>query len=123
MKVLVVDDSAAVRSRLCAMLAEQVGIEIAEAGSDREARGSLAVAAPQLVILDLNLGDGSGLALLGELRVSRPGLPVVVLTNHATEQHRRQCTDLGALAFFDKSTQFEDAVALVAGLAVRPGPS
>ena len=123
MRVLVVDDSAAVRSRICALLAEQSGVEIAQAASDHEARGSVARAAPHLVILDLNRGGASGLALLGELRASRPGLPVVVLTNHATDQHRRQCTDLGALAFFDKSTQFEDAVALVAGLAVRQGPS
>lgn len=117
------DDSAAVRSRLCAMLAEHRGIEIAQAGTGHEARGAFVAATPHLVILDLNLGDASGLALLGELRASRPGLPVVVLTNHATEQHRRSCSDLGALAFFDKTTQFEDAVALVARLAVREDPS
>lgn len=108
MDVLVVDDAAAIRSRLHTMFIDVPGVaSVHEAASLEEARQLLAQKAPGVVVLDLHLRAENGLELLKDLKSERPELIVIVLTNAATEHHRRSCAHLGADYFFDKSRQFE----------------
>ena len=108
MDVLVVDDAAAIRSRLRTLFADVRGIEsVLEASNLAEARQLLAEQTPDVVVLDLHLRSGNGLELLKDLKLERSEIRVIVLTNDATDHHRRSCTALGADYFFDKSTQFE----------------
>lgn len=102
------------------MLAELPGIAaVDEAGDGDEALASIAQNRPDAVVLDLHLPRRSGLAVLAELR-SAPSRPIcVVLTNDATEHHRRETRQLGAEYFFDKSTEFEDVLSLIAELAAK----
>jgi DNA-binding NarL/FixJ family response regulator len=62
-------------------------------------------------VLDVDLPDRGGLALLAELA---PQITVVVLTNALS--YRRRCMMLGARAFLDKSSDF----ASVADMLARP---
>ncbi len=80
---------------------------VREAGNLAEARELLEQHTPEVVVLDLHLSAESGLDLLKDLKVGRPKLLVIVLTNAATDHHRRSCKELGADYFFDKSGQFE----------------
>ena len=106
--VLVIDDAAAIRSRLRALVADVRGIDsVLEASNLPEARQLLAERTPDVVVLDLHLRTGHGLELLRDLKRDRSEIQVIVLTNDATDHHRRSCTALGADYFFDKSTQFE----------------
>ena len=108
MDVLVVDDAAAIRSRLRTLFADVRGIEsVLEASNLAEARQLLAERTPDVVVLDLQLRTGNGLELLRDLKLERSEIRVIVLTNNATDHYRRSCTALGADYFFDKSTQFE----------------
>ena len=75
---------------------------------------------PGMVLLDLNLADGSGLGVLRALHAKAPGIDVFVLTNFATPQYRRLCTSLGACGFFDKSTEFEKVRDAIAARASQP---
>jgi DNA-binding NarL/FixJ family response regulator len=107
MKVLVVDDSAAVRARLVRLLAEQrcVG-PIAEIGDPNVALQTLPWFHPDVVILDLAMPGRSGLDLLREIRRAGDGPLVVVLTNHVDAHYRNTCLNLGADHFLDKSREF-----------------
>lgn len=80
---------------------------VREAGSLAEARRLLEQRTPAVVVLDLHLRAENGLELLKELKSVRPNLLVIVLTNAATDHHRRSCEELGVDYFFDKSRQFE----------------
>jgi CheY-like chemotaxis protein len=116
-KVLVVDDSRAVRTRLAEMIREVAGVaDVSEAADAAGALAQLHRVRPHLVVLDVHLPDESGLQLLPKLRANHGGeLPmIVVLTNDASEYHRRECVARGADAFFDKSSEFDQVVALVA---------
>lgn len=113
MRVLIVDDSPAVRVRLHALLVEAAeGIEVREAASRRDAIAA-AREGTDVVILDLHLGEDSGLASIEALRAASPGVEIVVLTNDASEHHRRESAARGAVWFFDKSREFDRAVDLV----------
>ncbi|MGH7293395.1 MAG: response regulator [Polyangiaceae bacterium] len=113
MRILVVDDSPAIRARLLAMLVELPGVEVREAAGADEAMESIQVSAPDLVVLDLHMPGKTGLELLPQIK-SLPVVPIVVMmTGEATEHHRRTCLALGADFFFDKSRDFARMLELV----------
>jgi len=60
-----------------------------------------------IVLLDLNLPDKSGIELLKEIKHNHPQIKVIVLTNHASDNYREICTYMGADYFFDKSSDFD----------------
>lgn len=115
MRVLVVDDSEAVRARLSAMLRESSGVTtVHEAASAEEADAFLGVTALDVVVLDLQMPGKSGLELLPRVAALAARPIVVVLTNQASERHRRECFLLGADFFFDKSRHFDRVLEVVA---------
>lgn len=70
---------------------------------------------PGLIILDMWLGDMSGLEVLEWLSV-RPqfsGIPVIVFTSSADPDLARQCYALGARRFVMKPMNFQDLVKVV----------
>jgi|SRR5688572_15740606 len=90
------------------MFVDVPGIDsVHEAASLSEARQLLAQKLPGVIVLDLHLRAENGLELLRDLPSERSQPLVIVLTNDATDHHRRSCVRLGADYFFDKSRQFE----------------
>jgi DNA-binding response OmpR family regulator len=77
--VLVVDDDASIRL-LCRVNLELEGFEVREAGSVGEARARLATGDVHTVLLDVHLGNESGVALLEEIRRDHPSARVALLT-------------------------------------------
>jgi DNA-binding NarL/FixJ family response regulator len=117
--IFLVDDSAPVRTRLEAMLAGIAGALIVGQAGDADAavRGILD-GQPDVVVLDLKLGEASGFDVLRALREAGSPAEVYMLSNFATPAYRRRAEQLGARAFFDKSTEFEH---LRAAIAARIG--
>jgi DNA-binding NarL/FixJ family response regulator len=70
-----------------------------------------------LVIVDIFLKGGSGLGVLRALRGLPHGGRVVVLSNYATADMRRNCLELGADRVFDKSHEIDALILYCAGLA------
>lgn len=109
-----VDDSAPVRARLVALLAEVRGVEeILQASGTLDAIAIVRRRQPHVVLLDLHLGVESGLALVPSALAEQPGTVVIVLTNLPTELHRRECLARGVAHFFDKSGDLEPVIRLV----------
>ena len=106
--VYIVDDSDSIRQRLVSMLAAMANVAVVgEARTESEAIDGIVATSPNIVLLDLNLGLGSGMQVLHAVRRKLPWVEVVVLTNHSEPQYRRACIKAGARHFFDKSTQFD----------------
>ncbi|HEX6767334.1 MAG TPA: response regulator [Polyangiaceae bacterium] len=114
MRVLVVDDSVEVRSRLIELLSDIQGIEIAEAGSADEALEHLERFLADIVVLDLHIGARTGLDLITKVTLMLPSAMIMVLTNDWSPALWRECLKRGASFFFDKSRDFERAVDAVA---------
>src|SRR4051812_17773475 len=106
-KVFIVDDSPLIRSSLCEMLAHVPGASVVgEASSAEEAIAGILRTLPEIVVLDLHLIGGSGVAVLRALHSRMPQTSFLVLTNHPTPQYRRLCLEEGASHFLDKSNEF-----------------
>lgn len=113
-KLLMVDDSGAIRTSLRSLLSRIPGVaSIEEASTLAEALQSVRRDAPHLVILDLHLPDGLGTEVIGTLRQIAPDTQIAVLTLHADHSYRQKCLSLGADWFFDKSTEFENLLNVV----------
>ncbi len=81
--VLVVDDEAQVRGFLSLALSQY---KVMEAGDGNEALEIIQSTPPDLVIADIRMPDIDGFALLGKLRESNPGVPVVAISGFASEE-------------------------------------
>ena len=104
MKVLIVDDSRLLQRRLQESLLEvDNGMEIFKAISFKEAIDLFSSSIPGIVILDLELPDGSGIDLLRKFKNDRPGVEVIIFSSHSTNEFKKSCIDLGARDFINKS--------------------
>jgi DNA-binding NarL/FixJ family response regulator len=74
----------------------------------------IASSRPDLVIVDLSLGDDDGLALLKDIRALHGDLPVLVLTVHAAPVYAWQAFRAGADGFVTKQERGETVL-----LAIR----
>lgn len=118
--VFLVEDSLAIRARLAATIRGVTGAElVGEAGTVGAAIDGIRSTHPSALILDLQLEDGSGLDVLKAVHPASPELHVAVLTNYATDQHRRACMDAGAEYFLDKSSDFPRIREIVQGWTHR----
>ena len=119
-----VEDNPTIRDNLIPSLAEMADVRVvATAEGQREAVNWLGAnaASTDIVILDLFLAEGSGIGVLCEMAHKRLAVPVVVLTNYATEDIRERCKALGAAALFDKSRELDSFFAFCANAASNPG--
>ena len=106
LQVLVVEDERELGSLFRDYLAT-LGHRADVVGSAEAALERLRAAPPQVMILDVKLPGMSGLDLLGLPVVRDAGLPVIVVSGHATEEQARQCLRLGALEFLAKPVPLE----------------
>jgi len=114
--VYLVEDSLAIRARLAKTIEGIQGARLAgEAGTVGAAIDGIRASHAGAVILDLQLEDGSGLEVLKAVRPASAAMHVAVLTNYATDQHRRACMDAGAEYFLDKSSDFPRIREIVEG--------
>jgi DNA-binding NarL/FixJ family response regulator len=107
MKILVVDDHVLIREALRGVLKElKDDISILEASDSRRAMEIVAEESDLgLILLDLNLPDRDGFAVLSELRKRYPAISVVVLSAQQDRNSVVKALDLGALGFIPKSGQ------------------
>jgi DNA-binding NtrC family response regulator len=119
-EALIIEDEPNERLGLSALL-DAEGFRTRTADSLASARRRLAESAPELVLLDLFLPDGSGLELMDDLGVSsRPD--VIVLTGHATVESAVQAIRAGARDYLVKPIEPPTLRGLVSAVASEIGP-
>ena len=100
MKTLIVEDSAT----LCAIYSQYLdgsGLDVTAVETFASAREALVELNPQLILLDIELPDGNGLDLMGDIRHITPRPAVVVMTGHGAD-YAQQAIDSGADDFLNK---------------------
>ena len=111
LSVLVVDDSDDIRARLIRMIQHVEGISlIAQASDASEALRHFDDLHPHAVFLDIHLPDQNGMELLKRIKTWAPSTLVIMLTNHPYMEYRIYCQRHGADFFFNKFTEFDQAI-------------
>jgi two-component system, OmpR family, response regulator len=118
--VAVVEDEAAIRDNYMAGLRRQ-GYRVAGYGTRKEALAGFQNRFPDLVIIDINLGNEveGGFELCRELRAKSVQLPIIFLTARESELDAVSGLRLGADDYLTKRTSLEHLLARVAALFRR----
>ena len=118
MRVLIVEDEAAIARRLAEALAA-AGYAVDHAADGARAEFLVSTEQYDVVVLDLGLPRIDGLALLRRWRATGIGMPVLVLTARASWHDKVQGIDTGADDYMSKPFELEEVLARVRGLIRR----
>jgi DNA-binding response OmpR family regulator len=114
-KLLIVDESSAMSGRLLMMLGGVVHLTaLSIARSLQEADEKSRNFCPDVVVLDTNFPDGSGLDALYVIQSTCPHAYLLMFSNQI--EYRNEARQAGADAFFDKSLEFEELVVRLVNL-------
>ena len=118
MRILIAEDDEALSKFV------RQGLEGEHYSVDVFSDGELARAAAteseyDVVILDLNLPKLDGVSVLRHLRLKKPSLPVLVLTQRTKVEDRVQCLDTGADDYLAKPFSFTELSARIRALVRR----
>jgi two-component system response regulator HydG len=110
--VLVVDDDSSVRIACCT-IAENMGCAVEGAENLTRARAVLKHRKIDVLLLDLKLPDGGGLALLEQVKALYPETAVVVMTAFATVASAVEAMRIGARDYLTKPFALEELTTLI----------
>ena len=126
-RVMLADDHTVVRAGLKAVLGAAKDISVvSEASNGREVVALAERVKPDVVVMDLSMGDADGITATKEVLTKVPGARVLVLTMHAEEEYLVQALEAGASGYLVKSAadrELVDAVRAVARGDVYVQPS
>jgi CheY-like chemotaxis protein len=106
MRVLIVEDEPELGSVLRDYVASR-GHQADVVGSAEAALERLRTGWPHAIVLDVKLPGMSGVDFMRLAPVREAGVPVIVVSGHATERQARECLRLGALEFLAKPVPLE----------------
>jgi len=118
MRILIAEDDEALGKFVRQGLeAEQYSVDVFQDGE--QARFAASESEYDLVILDLNLPKVDGVSVLRHLRLKKPDLPVLVLTQRPRVEDRVECLDTGADDYLAKPFSFSELSARIRALIRR----
>ena len=118
MRILVADDDAATR-RLLARVLKEDGHEVRAVGSCAGVDALVSSGAFDVVVLDVMLPDGSGVALCSRLRAAQIHLPILLLTARGDVRDRVSGLEAGADDYLPKPFAVTELRARVKALGRR----
>ncbi len=105
-RVVLVDDHDVVRRGLAALIDAEDDLEVVgTAGSASETPGVVATCRPDVAILDVRLGDGSGVEVCRDIRSAHPEIACLILTSFEDDQALVEASLAGAAGYVLKKVQ------------------
>jgi two-component system, OmpR family, copper resistance phosphate regulon response regulator CusR len=118
MRILIAEDDEAL-GRFVRQGLEAENYTVAIANDGEQARQTATEQDFDLVILDLNLPKVDGVSVLRHLRLKKPSVPVLVLTQRTRVEDRVECLDTGADDYLGKPFSFNELSARIRALVRR----
>jgi len=104
-RIFIVDDHPVFRFGLISLLRAQGFHPCGEAEDSRSALSQLGEAKADLVMMDISLSGGSGLAVIKQIKLSWPNLPVLALSIHDEMLFAERALRAGAIGYLSKSVE------------------
>jgi DNA-binding NarL/FixJ family response regulator len=114
LNVLIIDDCISIARKLYELISENKLVHVlGQAKSVREGLDMITKLSLDVVFLDINLPDGTGMEVLVYLKKIKPSVKVIVFSNSANNLYKRKFTENGSDYFLDKSKDFATIPELV----------
>jgi DNA-binding NarL/FixJ family response regulator len=119
-RILIVDDSATLRRDFKKLLKPIKGIEVVGEAIDAEsALRQCHELKPDIMILDINLKNGSGIDVLAKMKKCPVSPITIMFTNYSKGEFQKATKRLGADYFFDKTNDIEELVSTLTNLSSK----
>lgn len=116
--VVLVDDHAVVRKALRALVEAQPDLEVVGEASDlASGRAVVSAQAPRVLVLDVNLPDGTAVDSIPDLRAEAAGTEIVLLTMERDLTLARRALDAGAQGYLFKDSAHAELIEAVRAAA------
>ena len=112
-QIVIVDDSAPLRTLLKQVLKNAKFNVVGEAATARSALELIERLSPDIVCLDIELPDGNGLELLTEIRSRSPQSRVIMVTGDSERSSVEQAIRAGASGYMVKPFRSADVLQLI----------
>ena len=110
-RVMLVDDHPVVRHGLAQAIGHAGDLEVcAQAASAGEAMAAFDDAAPDVVVIDLSLEDGSGMDLIKQIKSASPNTRMLVASMHDENLYAERVLRAGAMGYINKEESMEKIV-------------
>ena len=119
LRILLIEDNEAVREA-CSAIVSSFGLITEAVGSLAEARRALHAGYVDIVLLDLNLRDESGLILVEEIKRIHPRASIIMMTAYATVSSAVEGLRKGVSDYIEKPFTVEELRAVLERAACRP---
>ena len=120
--LLIIDDDGPLRDRLARAM-EKKGFQVSQAGSAKEGVNQAKKSPPAFAVVDLRLGDGSGLDVVKEIRKLRKNSQIVMLTGYGNIPTAVAAVKAGAIDYIPKPADADDVEsALLASIDSKANP-
>src|SRR5512141_555981 len=115
--VMIVEDDPAFLTRFCKIVAFDAALALFGAVADlASARQAMSKSAPDVLLTDLGLPDGSGIDLIRETSRRYPTTDIMVVTVFGDEEHVLPAIEAGATGYILKDSIPEEFVGLITQL-------
>jgi DNA-binding NarL/FixJ family response regulator len=122
-RILIADDHEVIRTGLASLLAGSDIEIVAEAANGKDAVKQAEKFKPDVVLLDIRMPDGDGLATLEKLRSKVPESRVVMLSTYDNPTYIARAVALGASDYVLKGSTREDLLTTITAAAQGESPS
>jgi DNA-binding NarL/FixJ family response regulator len=122
-RLLICDDHQVIRTGLASLLAGTDIEIVGEADNAKEALRQAQKLKPDIVLLDIRMPDGDGLATLEKLRAKVPESKVVMLSTYDNPTYVARAVALGACDYVLKGSSRDDIIATIVTAAKGESPS
>ena len=120
-RVVIVDDHNLVREGIARLIDSEPDLAVvAQASSLAEGQVLVSEGGADVLVVDVSMPDGSGLALARSARWVHPTMGIVVLTMHNDDDTLLEALDAGASALVLKSSSADDVLEAIRRAATAP---
>ena len=125
-RVVIADDHPVVREGLRSLILTAADMEVVgEAGTGAEAVAQAQALQPEVMLLDIRMPDGNGLAVLNQIKAASPDTSVIMVTMHDNPDYISRAIAAGAAGYVLKAANRQDfltAIRTVLNPSAAPTP-
>lgn len=97
-KILFIDDDITF-GRICTIILQEKGYEVFYQTTLNGAKACIAEAHPDIIVLDVEIGNQNGIEVAPEITVIAPNVPVLFISSHTESHWVVQALEVGAVAY------------------------